>query len=139
MAKEEAKTARKDLKDIVDVFDEDTNERDRIMALLERGHQIKKLLGSEPDKKTGKPLKGEPNYGLLAELNDIKLDLQMAQAVHDLEGLRFGRIGAVTNQMDGKSYLSAKKLLAANVTPEQIAAGMEQSDSYYQTTLFELK
>jgi len=41
--------------------------------------------------------------------------------------------------MDGRKYLSDKKLLDAGVSPEQIARGYAEGDGYYQVTLFELK
>lgn len=133
-----SKVPRANLKDLVDEISS-VDEQQRTIALLERGHEIKKLLGSERDKKTGKPAKGDKEYGLLAELADIKEELSMVQVSNDLQGLRHGRIGSSSLQMPGKEYLSITLLMDAGVTPEQIQQGTLQGDSYYQTTLFELK
>lgn len=134
-----SKVERKNLPDVVDAFVDDNGKRDVAIALLERGHEIKKLLGSERDKKTGRPAKGDPGYGLLAELEDVKSELAMIQEQEGLAGLRFGRIGVQTTLVDGRSTLSAEKLLEAGVSPEQIAKGFKVGDSYYKTELFEIK
>lgn len=136
-----SKVERKNLKDVLDipVFQENRDERDRTIELIDRAHQIKKLLGAERDKKSGKPVKGDENYGLLAEMADIKDELIMIQVSNDLQGLRHGRIGIQAQQMNGREYLDVTALMEAGVSREQIQSGTKHGESYYQATLFELK
>lgn len=132
------KVERRNLTDVIDAIP-DRMESDKAIALLERAHAIKRLLGSERDKKSGRPVKGDNSYGLLAEMADIKDELLMIQESNDLQGLRHGRIGSQSVQMPGREYLDVAALMDAGVSPEQIKEGTKQGDSYYQTTLFELK
>jgi hypothetical protein len=141
MAKSEPKpkTERKNLPDVLDCLEDSKDDMQRAIRCLERAHQIKLILGSERDKRTGKPEYGDKNYGLLAELEDLKDELKMIQVANDLEGLRHGRLGSASIEMDGRQYLDPKLLMEAGVTAAQIVKGTKQGDSYYQTTLWEIK
>lgn len=99
----EQETSRKDLPD-VGVLEIPDQVKSRVEHLLERGGEIKLLVGKKHDK-------GKDNgSGLAEELDRIATELLEIQFQYGLEGLRSGRFVFVSRMQDGRETFD-KKLL----------------------------
>lgn len=132
------KTARKDLPQILD---QEIEDKDDIVFKLERGLDLKKQIGTEPDEK-----KGVEGSGLLKEYYDIRKDLAADLVLSGLEGFRHNNVVFVSTHMPGRETLDAKRLVeelvARNIDPKVVAECMRlatvEGKGYYKNEIVDL-
>ena len=102
--KEQQKTERADLPDILSLAGIPDVDAQRIAELLETGAQLKHQIGKKPDHK-----KGTDGVGLLDQLDAVTEELTQLQIHYSLAGMRHGRFVFVSTMRDGRETLDKKK------------------------------